>query len=321
MKQNRYRSLMLGLLLLLSLLLSACGASGSAAPMDMMSQSGWEPMEAPKGELSDEMGAVAGGAGYAAADSVIYQSETAKIIRRAELTLQTTEFDKALSDLAAHTEAHGGYYETARVDSGSLSYNRSGRSAYMVIRVPKERFVPFRDGLGGIGHLSSLQESTEDVGEAYYDTEARLATLTTKRERLLALLEQAELMEDIITLEGALAEVQYEIDRHTASLRTYDSLIGYSTFTVYLEEVIRVKEEPGPEESFGARLLANLTEGLHDFRDGLEELTLWLARNLIGVLLTVLLLVGVVLLRRRGWWRRFRLRKPSGESVRQKEEK
>lgn len=299
MKQKKWMAPVMGTALVLSLILTACGgSSGSAVPMSESAVTPMEPQE--KGMMDTaEMDAMAGGGSYHTADSIIYQSETAKVIRRAQLTLQTTEFDGAVSALASHTETYGGYYEESRVDSGSFYYAKTGRSAYFVIRVPKEHFVPFRDGMAGIGHLSSIQESTEDVGEVYYDTEARLATLTTKRERLLSLLEQAELMEDIIALEDALAEVQHQIDQNTTSLRKYDSLIGYSTFTVYLEEVARVREEPGLEDSFMTRLVDSLGEGLHEFGQTVQAVILWLARNLIGIAIAGAVLAAIVVVGRK----------------------
>ena len=92
-------------------------------------------------------------------------------------------------------------------------------------------------------------------------------------------------MEDIITLENALADVQYEIDMHTAELRRYDSLINYATFRINLEEVVKITQEPGPEDSFGVKLAASLKEGAAGFGDGLQALVLWIARNLIALVI------------------------------------
>lgn len=228
------------------------------------------------------------------ADSAIYSDPNAKIIRTADLTIQTLEFDKAVTDLAALTEAQGGYYETANVDSGSYYNKSASRSAYYVVRIPKENFVSFRDAVSSVGHIFSFTEDARNVGEEYYDTEARLETLTTKRERLLALLDKAEIMEDIISLENALADVQYEIDLYTSTLRKYDSLIDYSTFTIRLNEVIKIEEEPGVQEGFGTKLLANLKNGFSDFAESLQDFTLWLARNIITLVIIAIIIFVVI---------------------------
>ena len=58
---------------------------------------------------------------------------------------------------------------------------------------------------------------TEDITASYFDTESRLEIYQTQRERVLALLEEADTMEDILTLETELARLNYEIDALTTA--------------------------------------------------------------------------------------------------------
>lgn len=232
-------------------------------------------------------------------DGEIYNDPNAKIIRTATLTLQTIDFDQSVKDLAALTEANGGYYETAQIEGGSYYDNHARRSAYYIVRIPKENFVAFRDSVGTVGHIYSIEEGSENVGEVYYDTELRLETLKVKQDRLLALLEKAELMEDIISLENSLAEVQYEMDRLNTQLRKYDSLIDYSTFTIHMNEVIKIVDEPGPEDGFGAKLLAQLSDGFSAFANGVLNFILWFARNIITLaILAVIIFVAISIFKR-----------------------
>lgn len=274
------------LMLALAVFMSSCGSVKTSNSADMMVM----PSSAPSMEYT-EVGKEYDNA-FAAEDftdggieSPIYNDPNAKVIRTASLTIQTTEFEDAVAALARLTEEKGGYYESARVDGGGVYDQYARRTGYYVIRIPKENYLAFRNATGTIGHVYSITEETVDVGESYYDTEARLATLKTKHERLLSLLEKAENMEDIISLESALADVQYQIDMHSSTLRKYDSLIGFSTFTVWLEEVVKISNEPGVKESFGSRLVSSLKSGFEAFGTGIENFALWLARNLIGVIL------------------------------------
>lgn len=285
-------------ILLSFLLVLALCACGSGAKGDSMANS--NPSIVYDSEVSeDKQGSgiyddSQSQSGIISADSAIYDDPDAKIIRTATMTIQTVDFDQSVTDLAALTETYGGYYETAKMDGGGYYNQNARRYAYYVVRIPKENFVAFRDSIGSVGYIYSFTEGVKNVGEEYYDTEARLETLNTKRERLLALLDKAELMEDIITLEDALAEVQYEIDMHNTTLRKYDSLIDYSTFTIDLNEVVEIKEEPGLQESFGSRLLGQLTEGFSDFADGLQNFALWFARNIISLVILAVIIVVVV---------------------------
>ncbi len=295
-------ALALSFLLVFTLIFTACSAKANMDKSESMSadvfydapQAESKPVD--KDMMEFENGIVVEDSMdiYQSVDSAIYTDPNAKIIRTAQLTIQTTEFDKSVAALAELTEKQGGYYETAQVDGGSYYNQYANRSAYFIVRIPKANFVAFRDSVSSVGHLLNISEDTQNVGEEYYDTEARLATLETKRERLLALLDKAELMEDIISLESALADVQYQIDKYSTTLRRYDSLIDYSTFTIHINEVVEIKEEPGVQESFGTKLMASLKRGFSDFADTMEDFAYWLARNLITLVILVVIIVVVV---------------------------
>lgn len=296
-------SFLLAIILALAVVLSGCGSNNMAMDTQAVPNA---PMasEAPSyGMLPDlEMGGIVDVKdGYTSTESssTVYNSESNKIIRTANLTIQSTNFDAAVEALNLLTNQLGGYFETAEVESGGYYDQYANRSAYYVVRVPKENFVAFRDGTGSIGHVHSIHENTQDVGETYYDTEARLATLTTKRDRLLALLEKADVMEDIIALENALADVQYQIDMHTATLRKYDSLVGYSTFYIRLNEVTEIKDEPGVKETFGSKFVSSLKRGFTEFGEGVQDFAIWVARNLIGIIIFAAIVVVVVVVIRR----------------------
>ena len=307
---------LLAILLVFSLVLTGCGAAKSDAAYDRVEMS--KPQEAPmassapsynsgfasdmKAEVEMDMAVkeefqVDGG--YGNLSDAIYDNPENKIIRSASLTVQTTEFEEAIAALNALTAQFNGYYENSEVSSGYIHDQYANRSAYYVVRIPREHFTAFRDSTGNIGHVSNLNENNQDVGEAYYDTEARLATLTTKRDRLLALLEKADIMEDIIALESALADVQYQIDDHTGSLRKYDSLINYSTFRINIQEVEEIVEQPAVTQTFGEKLLSNLQSGVRSFVRELQYFIFSIARNLIGIVIFLVIVVVVVLFARK----------------------
>jgi len=312
-------SFLLTIILAFSLILTGCGGAKSDAAYDRVEMS--KPMEAPvassapsysvnnsgfasdmKAEVDFEMAVTEESqtdGGYGTLGDAIYENPENKIIRSASLTVQTTEFEQAIAALGALTTQFNGYYENSEVSSGYIHDQYANRSAYYVVRIPREHFTAFRDSTGTIGHVSNLNENNQDVGEVYYDTEARLATLTTKRDRLLALLEKAEIMEDIIALESALADVQYQIDDHTGSLRKYDSLINYSTFRINIQEVEEIVEQPKVTQTFGEKLLSNLQSGANSFVRELQYFAYSIARNLIGITIFVLIVVVVVIFGRK----------------------
>ncbi len=62
--------------------------------------------------------------------------------------------------------------------------------------------------------MTSQSESAEDVTLQYTDTESRIASLKNEQERLNALLEKADTLENIFKLEERLTEVRYELENY-----------------------------------------------------------------------------------------------------------
>ena len=252
-----------------------------------------------------------------------YQNAEVKLIRRASLNLETQEFDAAVSGLEKLTANMGGYVESSSVNQGS--YGSTYRSASYTIRVPSGKYSAFLNRVSGDKHchLVDKDESTQDVGQEYFDTESRLKTLRTKLERLQALLKKADKMEDIIKLENAIGDTEYEIDQYTSTLKRYDSLVGYATFDITLEQVNAISDTDA--NPYGVRLRNAFVGGFLSFGRGMQSFSLWLAENLLVILLLVLIVLGIrYLLRRRrlrrqreGWTKPERRWNPFGKTIRE----
>ena len=309
--------LLLALVMLLALF-TGCGASAKAetAPSVSAPSAPMTPME--------PMAPATGGAyneSYdyknTVSDSVIYAPESpaepmpapesgsgsgnslpagVKLIYRANINLESTAFDTAVNTVQALTESCGGYFENSGLDNYS-----SYRYANYTIRVPAAQFEYFCATIAQMGEngeafqVRNISRSAEDVSEYYYDTEARLTTQKTKLARLQDLLRQAESMEDIITIESAISETELAIENLTGTLRHYDSLVGYSTINVSINEVYKLTEVEEPVIGFGAKLVAALKTGCTRFVNNAERTLLRIARAWIGWLIFLVIAVVVVI--------------------------
>lgn len=277
------------LLLAAALLLSGCGAS--PMPSNRAAEDSWSYTTSDGAEDWGYYEAEAPSEGVGVPENV---PGNVKMIYTASVELESVDFDAAANALAALTAELGGWYESSQLNNRSRY-----RSASYTVRVPAEQFGSFCARVGKAAALRSLSRSAEDVSERYYDQEARLSTQRTKLERLQALLERAEEMEDIIALESAIAETELVIENLTGSLRHYDSLVGYATIDVTLREVSRETETETAPIGFGARLADALHSGATGFVSGLEDALVALAGVWAGLLFLALLAVAAVLLLRR----------------------
>ena len=229
-----------------------------------------------------------------------------KIIYTANLNVEALDLNAAVSALNQLVEETGGYFQSS--DRGT-----SGRSRYAsyTVRVPSAKYRTFLDAWSDNENikLTSIHEDTEDVGVRYFDLETHLTTLRNKLNRLQALLEQAIEMEDIIQLESAISDTEYQINLYTSDLNRYDSLINYSTINLRISEVVKLEE---PEEiSFLQRLGQNLRWGVRDFGEALGDFIIWFAYNLIGIIIFVVIVVLIV-----RWVRRRRANRPKVDKPR-----
>lgn len=162
--------------------------------------------------------------------------------------------------------------------------------------MPAEKYDQFLSQTGELGYVTNKNENSEDIGERYYDTEARLKTQRTKQERLLTLLEKAETMEDIIALESALSDVEYQIEQYSSELNRYDALVSFATFTISLSEVGRVTQEVGETASLGQRMAAGFQSSLRGLGQGFQNFLIWLSYNVfLVVILAAVAVVAVII--------------------------
>ena len=300
------RAVTMWLAALLALSLTACGggASGGGDAAASSSAGGGESLSFSTQESQDS---APGEPGAEAEEASPQAGQNAKLIRRAELEIQTEAFDTAAASLEALVAEAGGYFQSAQVEGGSLRDQNAARYGNYVIRLPEENFSAFLDQSGTLGYVVRRSESSENVSQAYYDTETRLAAQRTKQERLLALLAQADTMESIIELENALSETEYEIQSLTTDLEHYDDLIDYATVDLYLAEVLSLSQTPGETAGLGERMAAGLSASAAGLVQGVQDLLVWLSYHLFPVIVVLGAAGGGLF-----YWRRVRRGRKDG---------
>ncbi|MDQ3745192.1 MAG: DUF4349 domain-containing protein, partial [Acidobacteriota bacterium] len=160
-----------------------------------------------------------------------------KVIRNAELSLETDEPQKAMQRVASIAEARGGFVVTSesRQQAGT-----DGGKAYEVItiqaRVPAAQFDAALNDIRAVGSRVTAEKITgQDVTEEFIDLEARLRTQRALEAQLLDIMKQAHQVSDAITVERELTNVRTEIERIEGRRRFLENQASLSTVKVTLQ--------------------------------------------------------------------------------------
>lgn len=268
------------ILLMLVLLLSLVGCAGAA-------KDEYYPAEAPAYEPAQAYEEEALYDGYESADSASGSSavsEGQKLIRKVNLTAETEDYYAFMDKLSATVASLGGYMENVEARTSG-----SAPSAELTIRVPAQNLEQLTQQVNGYSNITYRSESQTDVTLQYVDNESRISALKTELNRLLALLEQAEDLEQILLLEDRMTEVRYQLEKTESSQRALSNQIDYATVRLDIRqvEVFTEVEEPSYWQSVGS--------GFADSLDGLWNFLKNLFRILIAALPYLLVFVVVPL--------------------------
>ena len=215
----------------------------------------------------------------------------AKMIYRASIEVQTQDYTTSETAITELVKSCGGYFESKSLSNRSSGY----RYGEFTVRVPAKEYERFCAQVGSLCHVTYMSSSAENITEEYYDTDSRLKTAQIKLERLQELLSKADNMADIITIESAISDTEYEIESLSGTLRHYDALVDYATVSLTLSETYKLDENEGAPLTFGARIARAFTNGLRDTGVFLEDLAIGIANNL--VFLAVLAALAVIVVR------------------------
>ncbi len=238
--------------------------------------------------------AVAGSAAQNTSESETEPETPDKIIYSSDVTVETTEFDETIGKISSLVEEFGGWIESSSV-SGSNYYQKSRgtaatRDASYTLRIPSRRFQELMDSLSGLGNIPYSHIYTENVTAQYYDTEAHLKAYQTQETRLLEMMEIAETVEDVITIEDRLTELRYQIESLQSRLKNWDRRVSYSTVSLTVKEVRVYTPEEKIDPTYGEELLEALKDGLYNAGQFLKDLLV----SLVEVLPVLLILVPVI---------------------------
>ncbi|MEW2705177.1 DUF4349 domain-containing protein [Streptomyces koyangensis] len=221
------------------------------------------------------------------------------LIRTAELHLRVKDVPSALASARSVVEGAGGYVGNESTRRDSQNHERST----VVVRVPQEKYDAVLDSLGEGGEVVSRRTSAEDVTEEVVDVESRLKSQRASVARVRELMDRAEKLSDIVSLEGELSSRQMELEALLAQQSSLKDRTSMATVTLQLTERMARTES---KEDDGPTFTDALSGGWSAFVATLRWLTV-----VVGAALPFVLALALALL---AWRFTRRLRRPAAAS-------
>ena len=184
----------------------------------------WITIAGPKGASGPKGAPGAGGYAPGALDTAQRQ-----VISQASVSMEVDEVPVAVAQVRTTAESLGGF-----VGQLSSSGGPERQQSTMTIRVPQAEFFTALEHIKSLGKVRSENVGSEDVTERFIDLEARLRSALREEESLLSLLDKANQVSEILTIERELSRIRSDIERAQGQLNFLERRVDLSTITVSL---------------------------------------------------------------------------------------
>lgn len=217
-----------------------------------------------------------------------------KIVKTAALHIKTNDYESFMTGIKQKIEQYNGYV----VQSQEYNYdNKSNRNANMKVKIPADKLESFIEELSSMGTVTSKTIGSDDITNSYIDVESRIKALETEQEALLGLMEKAESLADVISLQDRLSDVRADLEALKAQKQSYDEMVAYSEIDIDIREVERVVEG---DDTFFGEAKEKLMNNIYNLCDFFRTLAVNLIAALpyIAIIGTAAAIVIVVIVRK-----------------------
>lgn len=169
------------------------------------------------------------------------------VIRTSQITLAVEDTPGATVSVRNLAITKGGF-----VFASSTYIENDRQYAQITLRVPSDRFDETISDLRSAPYVTEVvreESSSQDVSAEYVDNESRLTALEETQRRYLALLAEADTIDEILRLETELTKIRTQIETITGRQNYLDEMTSFSTITVNLRPSDVEEEVPDDEFS------------------------------------------------------------------------
>lgn len=225
-------------------------------------------------------------------------TDNQKLVYTCNMTIETLEYEETMKSIRNSVSRFSGITEKETQTDDNTYWYYEGRKktgtmrSYLVIRIPAANYHAFLEELNGSGKIVSKDMSVDNITKHYTEVKTTIKSLQIQEKRLLDMMEKAKTVEDMITVESRLTEVQDQLAQYKNTLSSMDTDVKYSTVNLTINEVVQYEEK---QDTFAQRLHSTLKRSGDLFLDFLES-ALFTVILLGPILLVILVVVAIIIL-------------------------
>jgi len=153
-----------------------------------------------------------------------------KIIRNADITMEVDDVEKSYENILVSLAGFGGY----EANRNMQSYGEDNIRVNATFKIPAGKLDLFLTQLKNEGDIKNSNISSNDITDDYHDSKIRLETLEKTLANYYRFLENAEDVDEQLKVTRYINDTTSEIERIKGKIKLWDSLVDYSTVTLYL---------------------------------------------------------------------------------------
>lgn len=249
-------------------------------------------------DQGESVGSISGPPAAQTSQAVQSSSKGVLIVRTAELTIVSSQFEQARASMEQTAAQAQGYVAQLLISSSA----DNGRTLDATLRIPAAELQTVIERLRGLGRLESESQADEDVTQRSVDLNAQLSNLATTETRLLQILrEKTGSLADVLQVEEAVDRTRGEIEVTKAEQETLSKQLALASLRLRVSEQYRPSLGPN-DPPISTRLRNAAIEGYRNLVGAGTALALFL----LWVGPTLLVLIGICFFPARWLWKRRR---------------
>ena len=236
--------------LILCVLLIGCGSSKPASNESATASGAMNSQDAAYG-VADFDAKEAYDAHEEVANEIAQNQDTSqKLVYTGSLSIETLEYDESVKNMRSLVNQFSGVIESE--DETDNAYNwysteykktRGTKAIYLTVRIPTKDFQNFLEAMGGTGKIINRSTNVENITRQYNSVSTDIESYQIQQRRLLEMLEQAQSVEDMITIESRLSEVERQLRQKENERSVMDTDVELSTVYIEIREVMEFTPE------------------------------------------------------------------------------